>query len=45
MKYTKLNDRAGGIADMQTAARLAKAQGNTQVLNFALQALQSWGVK
>ncbi|WP_295618518.1 tetratricopeptide repeat-containing serine protease family protein [Chamaesiphon sp. GL140_3_metabinner_50] len=45
LKYTKLNDRAGGIADMQTAARLAKAQGNNQVLNLALRFLQSWGVK
>ena len=30
---------------MQKAAALAKAQGNTKLLNFAAQALESWGVK
>jgi tetratricopeptide (TPR) repeat protein len=45
LKYTVLNDRSGGIVDMRKAAELAKAQGNTQLLNFALQTLQSWGVK
>jgi hypothetical protein len=45
LKYTKLNDRSGGIVDMRKAADLAKAQGNTRLLNLALQQLQSWGVK
>jgi hypothetical protein len=43
LKYTKLNDRPCGIADTKKAAELAKTQGNTQVLNLALQFLQRWG--
>ncbi|PSB57447.1 tetratricopeptide repeat-containing S1 family peptidase [Chamaesiphon polymorphus] len=45
LKYIKLNARSGGIADTQKAAELAKSQGNTQLLEFTLTVLQSWGVR
>ncbi len=44
LKYEKLNDRSGGIADTRQAAKLARAKGNSVVLQTALQFLQSWGV-
>jgi tetratricopeptide (TPR) repeat protein len=44
LRYTKLNDRAGGIADLNKAAQLAKKGGSTEVLNMALKQLKSWGV-
>jgi tetratricopeptide (TPR) repeat protein/V8-like Glu-specific endopeptidase len=43
LKYTKLNDRPGGIADMRQAAKLARAQGNSQFLQITLKALKEWG--
>jgi Tfp pilus assembly protein PilF len=44
LKYTKLGERSGGVVDMRQAAKLARVQGNSVVLQFALQALRSWGV-
>jgi tetratricopeptide (TPR) repeat protein len=45
LKYTKLGDRSGGIADVRQAAKLARAQGNSDLLQAALKVLQSWGVR
>jgi tetratricopeptide (TPR) repeat protein len=45
LKYTKLGDKSGGIADTRQAAKLARAQKNSRVLQTALQTLQSWGVR
>jgi tetratricopeptide (TPR) repeat protein len=44
VRYTMLSDRPGGIADMRQAAKLARKQGDTRVLNFALTNLRSWGL-
>lgn len=44
LKYTKLGDRSGGIADTRQAAKLARTQGDSGVLQLALKTLQSWGV-
>jgi tetratricopeptide (TPR) repeat protein len=44
LKYTNLGDRPGGIADLRQVAKLARAQGNSRLLQFALQTLQSWGM-
>jgi tetratricopeptide (TPR) repeat protein len=43
LKATKFNDRAGAIADFRTAARLARAQGQTQLLQQALNNLRISG--
>jgi tetratricopeptide (TPR) repeat protein len=45
LKYTKLGDKSGGIDDTRQAAKLARLQSNPRVLQTALQALQSWGVR
>jgi tetratricopeptide (TPR) repeat protein len=45
LKYTKLNDRIGGIADMRQSAKRAKDQGNTEILQIALQTLKEWNVR
>jgi tetratricopeptide (TPR) repeat protein len=42
LKYTNLNDRAGGIADLQRAAKLSQRQGNTQDAQAASDLLQQW---
>jgi tetratricopeptide (TPR) repeat protein len=44
LKYTKLNDKPGGIADIRQAAKLARAQGDSQVLQVAIGILKEWGV-
>jgi S1-C subfamily serine protease/Tfp pilus assembly protein PilF len=44
LRYTNLNDRPGGIADMRQAAKLAREQGNTQILQLTIRFLKSWGV-
>jgi tetratricopeptide (TPR) repeat protein len=44
LKYTKLNDKPGGIADMRQATKLARAQGNSKVLQITLDILKEWGV-
>jgi tetratricopeptide (TPR) repeat protein len=44
LKYTKLKDKSGGIADVRQAAKLSRAQGNSKYLKITLQTLQSWGV-
>jgi tetratricopeptide (TPR) repeat protein len=43
LKDAKLNDRAGAIADFRTAAKLFRAQGQTQLLQRALEALRFLG--
>jgi tetratricopeptide (TPR) repeat protein len=45
LKYTKLRDKSGGIADTRQAAKIARSQRNSRVLQTALQTLQSWGVR
>jgi tetratricopeptide (TPR) repeat protein len=43
LRYQKFNDRAGAIADFRTAAKLFRAQGQTQSLQLALEALHILG--
>jgi tetratricopeptide (TPR) repeat protein len=43
-KYKKLKDRTGGIEDVRQAAKLARAQDNSQVLQIALKVLKELGV-
>jgi tetratricopeptide (TPR) repeat protein len=43
LKADKLNDRAGAIADFRTAAKFFRAQGQTQYLQMALEALRQLG--
>jgi tetratricopeptide (TPR) repeat protein len=43
LKYEKLNDPKGAIADLRTAAKLFRAQGQTQLLQRALEALRILG--
>jgi tetratricopeptide (TPR) repeat protein len=43
LKYDKLNDRAGAIQDFRQAARLFRAQGDTQNLQQTITALESLG--
>jgi tetratricopeptide (TPR) repeat protein len=44
LRYEKLNDRPRGIADVRQAAKIAQAQGNTQLLQTTKQILKSWGL-
>jgi tetratricopeptide (TPR) repeat protein len=44
LKAIKFNDRAGAIADFRTAAELARAQGQTQLLQQTLDNLRVLGV-
>ena len=44
LKYTKLKDRAGGIADTKKALQSAKKDGDTEVSNMAIEQLKSWGI-
>jgi tetratricopeptide (TPR) repeat protein len=44
LKGEKLNDRPGGIADLRTAAKLFRAQGQTQYLQIGIAALRRLGV-
>jgi tetratricopeptide (TPR) repeat protein len=41
LKATELNNRAGAIADLRTAAKLFRAQGQTESLQRALEGLRS----
>jgi tetratricopeptide (TPR) repeat protein len=43
LKYLKLNDRAGAIQDFRQAARLFRAEGDTQNLQQTIKALESLG--
>jgi tetratricopeptide (TPR) repeat protein len=43
LKYKDLGDRPGGIADTRKAAKLAREQGNTQVLQTAQKVLGLMG--
>jgi tetratricopeptide (TPR) repeat protein len=43
LKYEKFNDRAGAIADLRTAAKLFRAQGQTQLLQKTLDNLRVLG--
>jgi tetratricopeptide (TPR) repeat protein len=43
LKDEKLNDRAGAIADFRTAAKLFRAQGQTQALQRVTDILKSLG--
>jgi tetratricopeptide (TPR) repeat protein/S1-C subfamily serine protease len=43
LKFLNFNDRAGAIADFRTAAKLARAQGQTDNLQTALEALRILG--
>jgi tetratricopeptide (TPR) repeat protein len=43
LKVQKLNDTPGAITDFRTAAKLARAQGQTQILQLVLEALRSLG--
>jgi tetratricopeptide (TPR) repeat protein len=43
LKATKFNDRAGAIADFRTAAKLFRAQGQTQPLQQTLEKLRILG--
>jgi tetratricopeptide (TPR) repeat protein len=43
LKVTVLKDRPGGIADLRQAARLARAQGQTQILQVTLGILNQLG--
>jgi tetratricopeptide (TPR) repeat protein len=45
LKYIKLGSRSDGITDMRQAAKLARAQGNSRLLQLAIETLQSWGVR
>ncbi len=42
LKYGNLNDRAGGISDLQKAAQLSQRQGNNQDYQAANDLLQQW---
>ena len=42
IKYTRLNDRAGAIADMQQAARLFQQQNDTNGYQSAIEYLKKW---
>ncbi len=44
LRYRELGDKPGGITDVRLAARLARAQGNTRILEAALQNLKDWGI-
>jgi tetratricopeptide (TPR) repeat protein len=44
LKYTKLNDRAGAIQDFRQAARLFRKDGDSQVLQKAIDQLRLLGV-
>jgi hypothetical protein len=44
LKYTKLNDRAGGITDVKTALQLAKKDENTKASKIVMTQLKSWGI-
>lgn len=37
-----MNDRAGGINDMEQAARLYQKQGNNQYYQYAIDVLKIW---
>jgi tetratricopeptide (TPR) repeat protein len=43
LKYQKINDTPGAIADFRTAAKLFRAQGQTQYLQLALEQLRILG--
>jgi tetratricopeptide (TPR) repeat protein len=43
LKATKFNDQAGAIADLRTAAKLYRAQGQTDALQRSLEALRILG--
>jgi Trypsin-like peptidase domain/TPR repeat len=42
LKHNRFNDIAGGIADMQQAAKLAQLQGNTGLYESAIELLKKW---
>jgi tetratricopeptide (TPR) repeat protein len=44
VKYMKLSDSAGGIADMKQAARLSKKQGDAENYQLAIDQLKEWGI-
>jgi tetratricopeptide (TPR) repeat protein len=43
LKKTKLNDRQGAISDLRTAARIFRKQGQTQLLQMAIEDLRELG--
>jgi tetratricopeptide (TPR) repeat protein len=43
LKYKKLNNPQGAIGDLRTAAKLFRAQGQTQYLQMAIKALRKLG--
>jgi tetratricopeptide (TPR) repeat protein len=45
LRYIKLRDRSGGIADVRQAAKIARAEGNSKLLETTLAVLKVWGVK
>jgi tetratricopeptide (TPR) repeat protein len=45
LKYEKLNDRAGGVSDVRKSIKLARAQGNSQLLKLSLRILQMWKIE
>jgi hypothetical protein len=44
LKYNRLKDRTGGIADIQQAARLFQQQGDRANYQNAIDLLQEWGL-
>jgi V8-like Glu-specific endopeptidase len=45
IKYEALNDRAGGVSDVRKSIKLARAQGNSQLLKLSLRILQMWKIE
>jgi Trypsin-like peptidase domain/Tetratricopeptide repeat len=43
LKFTKLDDRVGGITDIRTVMQIAKEQDNSYLLKIALRALELMG--
>jgi hypothetical protein len=44
LKINEFNDRDGGIADLRSAVKIFREQGQTQALKDTLQLLQQLGI-
>jgi hypothetical protein len=44
LKYYRFNKQSSGVSDVRKCAKLARKQGDSKVLGYALQALARWGV-
>ena len=43
LKYNRLRDRAGGVTDMQQAAKMSRVQNNRSTYQNAIGWLREWG--